>query len=148
MTASPINAPAIIRHELGHSIIDVGEEYEGGYAYFGVNSAKTTRSVPWTQWYTDPPSEPKIQRTNMPIQAYPWTLLNTTQKWSDTFTSAGIYDTYLLQFSVRYYFASLFAPFRGILGVQVCLICHGTAYSCYTCKTPRPSILSTINGND
>ncbi|KAI1120545.1 IgA peptidase M64-domain-containing protein [Nemania abortiva] len=100
VTASPINAPAIIRHELGHSIIDVGEEYEGGYAYFGVNSAKSPRSVPWTQWYTNPPSEPKIQRTNMPIQAYPWTLLNTTQKWSDTFTSAGTYDTYLLQFSV------------------------------------------------
>ncbi|KAI0105667.1 IgA peptidase M64-domain-containing protein [Nemania sp. FL0031] len=100
VTASPINAPAIIRHELGHSIIDVGEEYEGGYAYFGVNAAKSPRSVPWTQWYTDPPSEPKIQRTNMPIQAYPWTLLNTSEKWSDTFTSAGTYDTYLLQFSV------------------------------------------------
>lgn len=101
VTASPINGPAVLRHELGHSIIDVGEEYEGGYAYFGVNSAESTDSVPWTQWYTDPASEPKIQRTNMPIQAYPWTLLNTTQKWSQTFTSAGTYDTYLLQFSVR-----------------------------------------------
>ncbi|KAI1349978.1 IgA peptidase M64-domain-containing protein [Xylaria sp. FL0043] len=100
VTASPINGPAVLRHELGHSIIDVGEEYEGGYAYFGVNSAKSTRSVPWKQWYTDPKAEPKIERTNMPIQAYPWTLLNTTQKWSANFTSAGTYDTYLLQFSV------------------------------------------------
>ncbi|KAI1203617.1 IgA peptidase M64-domain-containing protein [Nemania serpens] len=100
VTASPTNGPAVLRHELGHSIIDVGEEYEGGYTYFGVNSAKSPKSVPWTQWYTDPPSEPRIQRTNMPIQAYPWTLLNTTRKWSQTFTSAGTYDTYLLQFSV------------------------------------------------
>ncbi|KAI1427316.1 IgA peptidase M64-domain-containing protein [Xylaria sp. FL1777] len=100
VTASPINGPAVLRHELGHSIIDVGEEYEGGYAYFGVNSAQSPNSVPWKQWYTDPKSEPNIERTNMPIQAYPWTLLNTTQKWSSTFTSAGTYDTYLLQFSV------------------------------------------------
>ncbi|KAI1276428.1 IgA peptidase M64-domain-containing protein [Xylaria sp. FL0933] len=100
VTASSINGPAVLRHELGHSIIDVGEEYEGGYAYFGVNSAQSTRSVPWKQWYTDPKAEPKIERTNMPIQAYPWTLLNTTQKWSANFTSAGTYDTYLLQFSV------------------------------------------------
>ncbi|KAI1170224.1 IgA peptidase M64-domain-containing protein [Nemania sp. FL0916] len=100
VTASPYNGPAVIRHELGHSIIDVGEEYEGGYTYFGVNSAKSPNSVGWKQWYTDPPSEPKVERTNMPIQAYPWTLLNTTQKWSQKFTSAGTYDTYLLQFSV------------------------------------------------
>ncbi|GAP91834.1 hypothetical protein SAMD00023353_6700150 [Rosellinia necatrix] len=100
VTASPINGPAVLRHELGHSIIDVGEEYEGGFAYFGVNSAKTPESATWKQWYTDPSSEPKKQRTNMPIQAYPWTLLNTTRKWSQSFTSAGTYDTYLLQFSV------------------------------------------------
>ncbi|KAI0400442.1 IgA peptidase M64-domain-containing protein [Xylaria palmicola] len=100
VTASPVNGPAILRHELGHSIIDVGEEYEGGFAYFGVNSAPSPDAVPWKQWYTEPAREPRIQRTNMPIQAYPWTLLNTTRKWSETFTSAGTYDSYLLQFSV------------------------------------------------
>jgi hypothetical protein len=42
----------------------------------------------------------------MPIQAYPWTLLNTTQAWSRTFTSAGSYDSYLLQFSVSGVIAS------------------------------------------
>lgn len=25
----------MLRHEIGHSLIPVGEEYEGGYAYFG-----------------------------------------------------------------------------------------------------------------
>ncbi|KAI0155292.1 IgA peptidase M64-domain-containing protein [Xylariaceae sp. FL1272] len=100
VTASPINGPAILRHELGHSIIGVGEEYDGGYTYTGVNAAQPNGSVPWKQWYTKPSTEPRIQRSNMPIQAYPWTLLNTSQSWSQTFVSAGIYDTYLFQFSM------------------------------------------------
>lgn len=100
MTASPANGAAVLRHELGHSIIGVGEEYDGGSVYRGVNAARTPTSVPWTQWYTNPPSEPKVQRSNMPIQAYPWTLLNTTQSWSQAFTSAGTYDNHYLQFSV------------------------------------------------
>ncbi|KAI1650986.1 IgA peptidase M64-domain-containing protein [Daldinia loculata] len=99
-TSSPNNGPVIIRHELGHSIIGVGEEYDGGEVYTGVNAAKSTNSVPWTQWYTDASTEPKIQRTNMPVQEYPWTLLNTSQSWIQTFTSAGTYSTHLLQVSV------------------------------------------------
>lgn len=100
MTASPVNGPAVLRHELGHSIIDVGEEYEGANTYFGVNTAKTPQAASWKHWYSKPAVQPRIERTNMPIQAYPWTLLNTTRKWSQTFTSAGTYDSYLLQFSV------------------------------------------------
>lgn len=100
ITSSIANGPAVLRHELGHSIIGVGEEYDGGQVYRGVNSASSPDSVPWTEWYTDPSSEPKIQRSNMPIQAYPWTILNATEDWSQSFTSAGTYDSYLLSFSV------------------------------------------------
>lgn len=100
MTASPHNGAAVLRHELGHSIIGVGEEYDGGQVYRGVNSARRTNSVPWAQWYTDPASEPKIQRSNMPIQAYPWTMLNASRAWTADFTSAGVYDNFLLQFSI------------------------------------------------
>ncbi|KAL7621647.1 hypothetical protein AAE478_008974 [Parahypoxylon ruwenzoriense] len=100
VTASPTNGPAVLRHELGHSLIGVGEEYDGGAVYSGVNAARSPNSVPWAHWYTNPSTEPRIQRTNMPIQAYPWTLLNTSKSWSQTFTSAGTYDTHLLQFSV------------------------------------------------
>lgn len=100
VTASPNNGPAVLRHELGHSIIGVGEEYDGGTVYRGVNSARSPNSVPWTQWYTNPSVEPKVQRSNMPIQAYPWTLLNTTKGWSQGFSSAGTYDSHLLQFSI------------------------------------------------
>ncbi|PVH96635.1 hypothetical protein DM02DRAFT_617107 [Periconia macrospinosa] len=99
-TASPGNGASVLRHELGHSIIGVGEEYDGGSVYRGVNAAQSANSIPWKQWYTDPATEPNIQRTNMPFQAYPWTLLNTTRRWQATFNSAGTYDTHLLQFSV------------------------------------------------
>lgn len=34
-TASTLNGALVLRHEIGHSLIDVGEEYEGGFAYFG-----------------------------------------------------------------------------------------------------------------
>lgn len=49
VTASPHNGPLILRHELGHTIIDVGEEYDGGFNYSGVNAAKNLLA-PWTQW--------------------------------------------------------------------------------------------------
>ncbi|KAH7368677.1 IgA peptidase M64-domain-containing protein [Plectosphaerella cucumerina] len=100
VTASPHNGAAVLRHELGHSIIGVGEEYDGGAVYRGVNSARTPAAAPWKQWYTDPASEPKIQRSNMPIQAYPWTMLNVSKSWSQDFQSAGTYDNQLLQFSI------------------------------------------------
>ncbi|KAI9147210.1 Hybrid signal transduction histidine kinase K [Paramyrothecium foliicola] len=100
ITSSTVNGPAILRHELGHSIINVGEEYDGATGYFGVNSARAPSAVPWTQWYSKPQAEPKIQRSNMPIQAYTWTLLNSTRAWSRTFTSAGTYSSHLVQFSI------------------------------------------------
>lgn len=106
VTASPHNGAAVLRHELGHSIIAVGEEYDGGQVYRGVNSARTTSSVPWTQWYTNPSSEPKIQRSNMPIQAYPWTMLNVSSSWNAQFSSAGVYDNMELQFSISGVLAS------------------------------------------
>jgi len=36
----------------------------------------------------------------MAMQAYPWTLLNTTAPWSITFTSSGTYSRYSVQFSL------------------------------------------------
>jgi hypothetical protein len=106
VTSSPGNGPAVLRHELGHSIIGVGEEYDGGQVYRGVNSGRTPSTVPWKNWYTNPAGEPKAQRSNMPIQAYPWTLLNTTRGWSNRFNSAGTYDNYLVQFSISGVLAS------------------------------------------
>jgi len=50
-TASVLNGPLVLRHELGHSIIQVGEEYDGGFAYFGPNSQyKLKDDVKWRHW--------------------------------------------------------------------------------------------------
>ncbi|TFK39079.1 IgA peptidase M64-domain-containing protein [Crucibulum laeve] len=106
ITSSLLNGPLVLRHELGHSIIDVGEEYDGGYAYFGVNAAHdASKPIPWSHWLSDPPTDdeitaPRVERSVMPMQAYPWTMLNNTSPWSITFTSSGSYARHLVRFSL------------------------------------------------
>ncbi|KAK7048005.1 IgA peptidase M64-domain-containing protein [Favolaschia claudopus] len=102
ITPSIANGALILRHELGHSIINVGEEYDGGYAYFGSNSYNNlSKAVPWAQWLTDPdPTHVRVERAVMPMQAYAWTLLNTSTPWSVKFDSSGAYARHLVRFSV------------------------------------------------
>lgn len=86
ITASKLNGPLVLRHELGHSLIDVGEEYEGGYAYFGVNSDKPARlaHLKWSHMLSSP-SDLRVEDVRTVLQAYPWHNL-TTSPWSHTFT--------------------------------------------------------------
>ncbi|KAF8143807.1 IgA peptidase M64-domain-containing protein [Mycena galopus ATCC 62051] len=72
ITPSLANGALILRHELGHSIIPVGEEYDGGYAYFGPNAYHNlTEPVPWAHWLTDPgPAHARVERSVMPMQDY------------------------------------------------------------------------------
>lgn len=120
ITSSILNGPLVLRHELGHSIIDVGEEYDGGNAYLGVNAAHSAnKPIPWNHWLSNVPSakdtevqdglntpmesvisEYRTERSVMPVQAYPWTLLNTTRAWSINFTSSGAYSRHLVRFSL------------------------------------------------
>lgn len=104
-TSSVLNGPLVLRHELGHSILDVGEEYDGGELYTGSNSAHDILSIPWTHWFSDPnrvdeSGNPRVERSVMSMQAYPWTLLNTTSPWSVEFKSSGTYSRYMLTFSL------------------------------------------------
>ncbi|OCH90452.1 hypothetical protein OBBRIDRAFT_793331 [Obba rivulosa] len=104
ITPSLANGALVLRHELGHSIIDVGEEYDGGYAYFGVNAAHDL-SVPWTHWlsnfsHTHGTDNIRVERSVMPMQAYAWTMLNTTEPWSVRFNSSGRYPRHLVRFSL------------------------------------------------
>ena len=104
ITASKLNGPLVLRHELGHSLIDVGEEYEGGeylafgavsagnvvdsigYAYFGLNSDKPARlaHLKWSHMLSSP-SDLRVEDVRTVLQAYPWHNL-TTSPWSHTFT--------------------------------------------------------------
>jgi hypothetical protein len=103
VTPSIVNGALVLRHELGHSIIGVGEEYDGGFAYFGPNSAANPQRLPWTHWLTSTPnvsSPPRIERSIMPFQAYPWTILNATAPWRAVFHSSGTYAHHLVRFSL------------------------------------------------
>jgi hypothetical protein len=104
ITSSILNGPLVLRHELGHSIIDVGEEYDGGPEYFGVNAAKNlSKPLPWEHWISDPNntvSHRRVERSIMPLQLYPWTLLNTSTSWTTNFTSSGQYSRHLVRFSL------------------------------------------------
>jgi hypothetical protein len=102
ITPSLANGPLVLRHELGHSIIDVGEEYDGGVydGYFGVNAAPSASNVTWGHWLPDPDKAPRVERSAMPFQAYAWTLLNTSSAWAATFNSSGAYARHTLRFSL------------------------------------------------
>ncbi|KAI0718188.1 IgA peptidase M64-domain-containing protein [Cerioporus squamosus] len=122
ITPSLANGPLVLRHELGHSIIRVGEEYDGGFAYFGVNAAHNTTldAVPWAHWLTNSsdqihhdhdrdhgtpalavaPKNARVERSVMPLQDYAWTMLNTSASWSTKFNSSGTYAWHLVRFSL------------------------------------------------
>ena len=88
------------RHELGHSVIREGEEYDGGFAYYGPNAANITEPFKWAHWLTDQNSIPRKERSVMLMQAYPWTLLNTTEPWTAIFNSTGTYSRHVVRFSL------------------------------------------------
>ncbi|KAI0265551.1 IgA peptidase M64-domain-containing protein [Gloeopeniophorella convolvens] len=102
ITPSRANGALVLRHELGHSIIGAGEEYDGGFAYFGPNAAFTPARLPWAHWLPNTSSTvaPRAERAAMPFQAYPWTALNTSTAWRARFASAGTYARHRVRFSL------------------------------------------------
>lgn len=88
-----------MRHEIGHSIIEVGEEYDGGFAYFGVNAIQDPQDVTWAHWLTHK-DHSHVERSIMPMQSYPWTLLQVGKPWLVTFMASGTYARHLVKFSL------------------------------------------------
>jgi len=52
-----------------HNFVDVGEEYDNGYVYSGVNSAPSVNSLGWTHWLS---GEKREERAIYRLNAYPW----------------------------------------------------------------------------
>jgi hypothetical protein len=50
-TSSVTSGTVVLRHELGHTIGEVGEEYDGG-GYFGANTSSSASSLKWRHWAT------------------------------------------------------------------------------------------------
>lgn len=53
-TSSEQSGLIVLRHELGHSIGEVGEEYDNGSAYFGANTARSIATISWKHWLKGP----------------------------------------------------------------------------------------------
>ncbi|KXN73686.1 hypothetical protein CONCODRAFT_3372 [Conidiobolus coronatus NRRL 28638] len=95
-TRSERTGTFVLRHEMGHSFIDTGDEYDNSWAYSGVNSADSLDKVGWKKWLTGPLRE---EREIYRMLEYPWHDLSKGPK-SYNFTSDGAYHRHFLQVSV------------------------------------------------
>lgn len=86
-TSSKTSGVIVIRHELGHNLIPVGEEYDGGYVYSGVNAAHSL-PPPWTHWFTNLSTASTEQRNRVIFQEYPWLGLE-SGAWRKMFYTNG-----------------------------------------------------------
>jgi len=87
----------VLRHEMGHNFVNVGEEYDGGYVYSGVNSAPSLAEVGWGHWLT---GDLREERAMIRIQDYRWADLSTEGDQYFYFNSDGEYDRWHLTVSV------------------------------------------------
>jgi hypothetical protein len=95
-TKSDRTGTVVLRHEMGHNFINVGEEYDNGQVYSGVNAARSLATLGWTSWLTGPLRE---ERSIYRILEYPWHNLANGIK-SFTFISDGNYHSWYLLVSV------------------------------------------------
>jgi len=87
-TRSEYSGVQVWRHELGHSLASVGEEYDGG-GYSGPNTASTITEArsKWGLWFSDP-NRVTMEEGEMLVQAYQWQDVY-EQPASVSFTSRG-----------------------------------------------------------
>lgn len=98
-TKSNNTGTVVLRHEMGHNFVNVGEEYDDGSAYFGVNSAPSLPEVvtKWGHWLTS--DEVRAERAIYRLLEYPWADLALGEQ-SFSFTSDGLYSRWHLELSV------------------------------------------------
>jgi hypothetical protein len=98
-TQSPTSGTVVLRHEMGHNFINVGEEYDGGQVYSGVNYSPTIRGidVPWKAWLDGPLKG--VEASEIRVQAYAWYDL-AKGPYSITFPSDGTFSRWLMRFSI------------------------------------------------
>jgi len=99
-TQSPTSGTIVLRHEMGHNFIDVGEEYDGGSAYFGVNHSpsRNGENVPWKHWLTEPENV-QLEGSRIQVQEYAWYDL-ARGPFQTTFTSDGNSPRWMMRYSL------------------------------------------------
>jgi len=97
-TKSNRTGTVVLRHEMGHNFVDVGEEYDNGQVYSGVNAARTLATVGWRHWLSEGTSAVE-ERAMYRLLQYPWADLSTGPR-TFNFTSDGSYSRWYLLVSV------------------------------------------------
>ncbi|KAK9708402.1 hypothetical protein K7432_009661 [Basidiobolus ranarum] len=95
-TRSPTSGTIVLRHEMGHNFISVGEEYDGGSVYSGVNAASSLANLGWKHWVT---GDLKEQVAALVVQDYSWYNL-AKGAYKINFTSKGGFKRWYLSITV------------------------------------------------
>ncbi|KXN67221.1 hypothetical protein CONCODRAFT_61234 [Conidiobolus coronatus NRRL 28638] len=95
-TRSERTGTVVLRHEMGHNFVYVGEEYDNGWVYSGVNASPSLKKLKWEKWLSGPLRE---EREMFRLLEYPWHDLSKGPK-SFNFTSDGKYSRWYLLTSV------------------------------------------------
>ncbi|KAJ9057534.1 hypothetical protein DSO57_1021857 [Entomophthora muscae] len=95
-TRSIKSGTVVLRHEMGHTFNDVGEEYDGGEVYEGVNSAASIHDIPWRHWISGKVHE---EQNNLVFQKYPWYDLSQKGPYVVKFNTSGKFPRWYLQIS-------------------------------------------------
>lgn len=98
-TQSKTTGTVVLRHEMGHNFISVGEEYDDGSVYRGVNSDRSLTDIKWSHWLTDPQSTIEEQQAEQLLGEYPWVDLATGRQ-TFRFTSSGNFKRWFLRFTL------------------------------------------------
>jgi len=98
-TKSERKGTVVLRHEMGHNFVNVGEEYDNGQVYSGVNSASSLSLVNtrWGHWLSS--TGVRAERVIYRLLEYPWADLSLGAR-TFTFNSDGNYSRWYLQASV------------------------------------------------
>lgn len=98
-TKSNRTGTVVLRHEMGHSFINVGDEYDNGPTYYGVNSAPTLDAVgeTWGHWLKS--ENLRVERVIYRLLEYPWANLSDGAQ-AFTFVSDGQYSRWYILLSV------------------------------------------------
>jgi len=98
-TKSNRTGTVVLRHEMGHNFVNVGEEYDNGQAYRGVNSAPnlTVATTKWGHWLSG--ESIRQERAIYRLLEYPWADLSLEEK-TFNFVSDGLYSRWYLLVSV------------------------------------------------
>ena len=70
-TSCKTSGTVVLRHEMGHNMVSVGEEYDGGQVYDGVNASPSLDGLKWKHWLNNT-EDVREELSAIMIQNYAW----------------------------------------------------------------------------